>query len=108
MSELCIQISDILVPFRQSNYSHRIITRPISTSLFGRRKLHKRVHRPALIFVLLNKRLPSKPDAPPFADKARASKQVWLNCHAIKAPHVERRIDPLEIDGRREHFHLLH
>lgn len=71
-------------------------------------ELHERRDSFALVIMQFDHHLPSKPDTAPFPHEACTAKKVWLNAHSIEAPHVERRIDPLEIDRRREHFHLLH
>jgi len=64
----------------------------VSPLALGRHQVSQGVHRPALIWMMVNTQLPATPDTAPFPYQRRSSEEVALNRHQIKAPHVSRRI----------------
>ena len=74
----------------------------IPPPLLHRGKLHQRSDRLPFIRMLFAHHLPARANAPPFAHKACATKQIRLDAHAVEAAHVaqDRSAAPAGRSGR--------
>ena len=78
----------------------------VSAPLFYSRELYQRGDGFPLIGMVFDHHLPARADTTPFTYETSAPKEIGLNAHAVKPPHIVDRIDSSHLQVGRKNLKL--